>query len=136
MRVLTSTLAVGDVILAQEPTGSQTFQGIVHEVRAEEVYVHFHATFQAIGRRYNVFFQLNRTTLRRQHQALLAPIPKPERVLFPEPGQEGLASPVPSGEAQFELFDSSISGNDHQLQAVKSILSLRLGTAPFIVFGP
>ena len=129
-------LAVGDVILAQEPTGSQSFQGFVHDVRAEEIYVHFHGTFQAIDRRYNVFFQLNRTTLRRQHQALLAPIPKPERLLFPEPGQEGLASPVAPGEPQFELFDISIGGNAHQLQAVKSILSLRPGTAPFVVFGP
>ena len=61
---------------------------MVHEIQDERVRVHFHLSFNTTGTRWNVRFQLNRTTLRRQHQALVARIPSPQRILFPFPGHD------------------------------------------------
>ena len=128
---------VGDSILAQSQYGNATFKGVVHEVRAQEVFLNFPPEFKAQGRLYNVYFQLNRTTLRRQHQALLIKdVPKLERLIFPEPDQAGLPSPVVSDEVPIELINTTIESNPGQLQAVQSILTLRTGAAPFILFGP
>ena len=113
-----------------------TFKGIVHSIRSEQVYVHFHTNFQAIGKTFNVRFQLNRTALRRQHQALAATIPHPERLLFPEDGHEGLDAPIGPDDAQIGLFNTTLSDNVVQRQAVKSIMELKFGSAPFIVYGP
>ncbi|RPD55542.1 P-loop containing nucleoside triphosphate hydrolase protein [Lentinus tigrinus ALCF2SS1-7] len=130
------SVTIGDTILVQTPGTGQTFKGLVHEIQDERVLVHFHTSFNATGMRYNVRFQLNRTTLRRQHQALVAKIPSPQRLLFPVPGFEGLDRPLTAAESTLELFNSRIGTNPEQLQAVNSILHLKTGSAPFVVFGP
>lgn len=126
----------GDNILVQEAGAGATYKGVVHEVRSEQIFVNFHPSFQAIGRRYNVCFQLNRTTLRRQHQALCASIPNSARLLFPERGDECLDAPVSLQNAQLALFNSSVGTNAGQLQAIQSILQIRPRSAPFILVGP
>ncbi|KAI0747145.1 P-loop containing nucleoside triphosphate hydrolase protein [Daedaleopsis nitida] len=129
------SVAIGDTIVAQNSTGGATFKGVVHEIRQEQVHIDFHPSFDGNGR-FNVRFQLNRTSLRRMHQALVASIPSPQRVLFPGPGFEGLDRPIAVSEAPVALFNSTIGQNAEQLAAIKAILHLRVGTAPYIVFGP
>ena len=128
----------GDAIKVQAAHGEdgRTYEGFVHDVRLETIRVSFHGSFQAAGRRYNVCFQLNRTPLRRQHQALIASSPEPGRILFPTRGQEGLALPLGPNERPIDLYNFLIANNPAQLQAVKSIAHLRADAAPFIIFGP
>ncbi|PIL27838.1 hypothetical protein GSI_10992 [Ganoderma sinense ZZ0214-1] len=126
----------GDVILVQEGGGGRTFKGIVHDIRQEDVRISFHPDFPGASRTYNVRFQLNRTPLRRMHQAIVATIKSPRRLLFPEAGDEGLESPVAGTDSRLQLFNTSIGGNAPQLAAVESILQLRPGCAPFVLFGP
>ncbi|KAI0646633.1 P-loop containing nucleoside triphosphate hydrolase protein [Trametes meyenii] len=127
----------GDTIKLQTSADAkETHQGIVHDVRAENVRLSFHRSFNGTGTRFNVCFSLNRTPLKRQHQALKAPCPASRSLLFPLPGHEGLASPLSPNETVVTLYNASIGNNTAQLQAVRSILSLRESSAPFIVFGP
>ena len=126
----------GDTILVQQAGAGVTFKGIVYEIHLENILVSFHLNFPGEGQRFNVCFQLNRTPLRRQHQALVASIPAPQRLLFPEVGQEGLAEPVSGVDSSITLFNDSIRQNIPQLIAIQSIILLRIGSAPFILFGP
>ena len=126
----------GDTILVQEGGGGRTFKGIVHDIRQEQIRVSFHPDFPGASRSYNVRFQLNRTPLRRMHQAIMATIRSSRRLLFPELGDEGLESPIEVTGSQLRLFNTSIGTNAPQLAAVESILQLRPGCAPFVLFGP
>ncbi|KAH9887301.1 P-loop containing nucleoside triphosphate hydrolase protein [Cubamyces lactineus] len=129
------SVAPGDTILAQQGDG-RTHRGFVHFVRRDDIRVHFHSSFNS-GSSYNIQFQYNRTPIQRQHQALIAPCTSSQRFLFPLPGYEGLSQVVaPAGLPQITLFNAQIATNAAQLQAVKSILRLRTGSAPFIIFGP
>lgn len=128
--------SLGDTILVQEAGGGKTFKGIVHDIRQEEVAVSFHDDFPGAARPFNIRFQLNRTPLRRMHQAIVATIHSPQRLLFPELGDEGLEHPVVGADSRLTLFNSSIGTNAPQLAAVMSILGLRPGCAPFVLFGP
>ncbi|OSD02639.1 P-loop containing nucleoside triphosphate hydrolase protein [Trametes coccinea BRFM310] len=126
----------GDTILAQMGgSDGRTNRGFVHFVNRDNIRVAFHSSFRG-NARYNVRFEYNRTPIRRQHQALLAPSTSSQRLLFPAPGYEGLHQPISAAHAPVNLFNALISTNPAQLQAVKSIQHLREGSAPFIVFGP
>ena len=83
--------------------------------------------------RVHVRFKLNRSCLRRQHQALEWPLAQ-ERVLFPEPEHVGSNS-IPEGISR-SLFNPAIGNNPRQLQAVSSIVGAPAGSAPFVLFGP
>ncbi|KAI1789430.1 P-loop containing nucleoside triphosphate hydrolase protein [Ganoderma leucocontextum] len=132
------SVVVGDAIRVQEANvpGDHTHEGFVHTVRLQDIRVSFHRSFNVTGKRFHVCFQLNRTPLRRQHQALCATTPANQRLLFPNQMQAGLARPLAAAELPLTLFNDLISTNPAQLQAVKSIASLRPGMAPFIIFGP
>ncbi|KAI9061625.1 P-loop containing nucleoside triphosphate hydrolase protein [Trametes sanguinea] len=126
----------GDTILAQlGGADGRTNRGFVHFVNRDSIRVAFHPSFKG-NARYNVRFEYNRTPIKRQHQALLAPSTSSQRLLFPPPGFEGLREPISAAQAPLTLFNALISTNPAQLQAVKSIQHLREGSAPFIVFGP
>ncbi|KAI0691004.1 P-loop containing nucleoside triphosphate hydrolase protein [Cerioporus squamosus] len=132
------SVMIGDAIKVQAADGAEerTHEGFVHDVRLETIRVSFHGSFRADGRRYNVCFQLNRIPLRRQHQALNSSLPVPQRVLFPDPGQEGLERSLGPNDHSIDPFNVLVATNPAQLQAVKSILQLRAGAAPFVIFGP
>ncbi|TBU29420.1 P-loop containing nucleoside triphosphate hydrolase protein [Dichomitus squalens] len=132
------SVMIGDAINVQAANGAdeRTYKGFVHDVYMETVRVSFHESFKAEGRRYNVSFQLNRIPLRRQHQALDASAPDPQRLLFPLPGQQGLGRALGQDEQPVTFFNPLIAANPAQTLAVKSILQLRPGAAPFVVFGP
>ncbi|TBU41757.1 P-loop containing nucleoside triphosphate hydrolase protein [Dichomitus squalens] len=132
------SVVVGDTILVQEANteADRTHEGFVHTVRQNDIRVSFHRSFNHMGKRYNVFFQLNRTPVRRQHQALCVATPANQRLLFPNATQAGLLRPLTATESPLALFNSLITNNPAQLQAIKSIVKLRPGMAPFVIFGP
>ncbi|KAH9477519.1 Putative helicase mov-10-B.1 [Psilocybe cubensis] len=133
------SVLVGDLILVQE-RGSRDgrwFEGHVHIVRQEEVGLRFHGSFTQYpeGKLFHVRFKLNRIPTRRQHQAMDSVFTE-DRVLFPRvthitPGPA--RRPASLG---MKLFNPLINTNPPQLQAVASIVSMRRGSPPFVVFGP
>ncbi|KAH9849037.1 P-loop containing nucleoside triphosphate hydrolase protein [Lenzites betulinus] len=125
----------GDTILAQIGGDGRTHKGYVHEVRLSDIAVGFNTSFN-VGSRYAVRFQFNRVPIRRQHQALLGSSSSSQRLLFPILGHEGLAQAIGPNLFPVSLFNTQLGTNLAQLQAVKSILALRTGAAPFIIFGP
>ena len=110
------------------------FEGHVHIVRETEVALRFHGSFKvyAPGREFHVRFKLNRIPVQRQHQAMDAVFTE-DRVLFPLVGH--LPSELPSA-SSLQLYNTLISSNERQLQAVVSVVALRPGTLPFVIFGP
>lgn len=127
----------GDHILAQKARSDagRTQRGFVHEVRRDEICVSFHSSFDS-NERYNIRFHYNRTPIRRQHQGLLAPSTSAQKLLLPIAGDEGITHAIGSTQNPVVLFDQRISSNAPQVQAVKSIINLRAGSAPFVIFGP
>ncbi|KAF8970478.1 RNA helicase [Flammula alnicola] len=129
------SVLVGDRIFVQEQgaTDGRWFEGHVHVLRQAEVGLCFHGTFgrYSEGRRFHVRFKLNRIPARREHQAMDTVFAE-NRVLFPV---DGHLSPKPPT-VSLRLFNALISKNAPQLQAIASILSLRPGSPPFVVFGP
>jgi helicase MOV-10 len=82
----------------------------------------------------DVRFQLNRVTLRRQHQALYADHRAPH-LLFPASTHVALSSRTLS-KVSINLYDPKITNNPRQFRAIKQILSLPATSGPFIIFGP
>ncbi|KZT02955.1 P-loop containing nucleoside triphosphate hydrolase protein [Laetiporus sulphureus 93-53] len=58
------------------------------------------------------------------------------RLLFPQPQHIGLTSSVSVTDLSLAYFDARIGNNAAQVMAVRSIVKLRQGAAPFIIFGP
>lgn len=81
---------------------------------------------------HHVRFLLNRTPLRRQHQALDIAFTA-ERLLFPT-GQHVVQPRVKI--ARFQPVNPLIVDNGPQMDAVKAVLNLPEGAPPFIIFGP
>ncbi|KAG1732662.1 RNA helicase [Suillus paluster] len=132
------SVLIGDRFLVQKHGAAEGrwFEGHVHVVRQESVGLQFHCSFRdwSQQQRYTVRFKLNRISMRRQHQALGAGLAS-ERFLFP---QEAHILPLgsPPGVGPITPFNPLIATNPPQLQAVKSILLQKPGSAPFVVFGP
>ena len=84
----------------------------------------------------DVRFQLNRVTLRRQHQALCLNHRAPH-LLFPSPTHVALP-PGTLSQLSINLYDPKIANNARQFRAIKHILSLppTATSGPFIIFGP
>jgi len=131
-------LPVGDRIFAQERSArnGRWFEGHVHFVRQTEVGLRFHGTFGRYSENttFHIRFRLNRIPLRREHQALDSSFNE-ERVLFPTEEHLSLVAHPPK-DASFKLYNSLLSSNPPQIQAVISILSQRPGSPTFVVFGP
>ena len=134
-------LNLGDGILvqAQGSTDGKWFEGLVVDVRSEEVALHF--TPSAKGsfsgwtatRAYSIRFNLNRYPLRRQHQALNRPF-NDDRIFFPLAVHvKPLTTFTPNVRP---MYNPLIAANPAQLLAVKTILRLPPGSHPFIVYGP
>lgn len=129
--------SAGDRFLVQEEgaTDGRWFEGHVHVLRQAEVGLCFHSSFARYdeGRKFQVRFKLNRIPTRRQHQAMDTVFAE-ERVLFPT--IEHLPQKRPISNGPMKLFNSLISTNPRQLQAVASIVHSSPGSLPFVVFGP
>jgi len=126
---------IGDKIFAQESgdPNNRWFEGHVHFVRQAEIGLRFHTSFDAYSphAQFNVRFRLNRTAVRRQHQALETAFAE-ERVLFPSLAHLiPLAKPLP-----IHFVNKIIETNEPQARAIKTIVSQTPGSMPFVVFGP
>jgi len=128
----------GDRIFAQErgARDGRWFEGHVHFVRKAEVGLRFHGSFGRYSESttFHIRFRLNRIPLRREHQALECSFNE-ERVLFPTKEHLSLVT-RPAKDTSIKLYNSLLSDNPPQLQAVTSILSQRPGSPTFVVFGP
>ncbi|KAH6905316.1 RNA helicase [Coprinopsis sp. MPI-PUGE-AT-0042] len=130
------SVLVGDRILVQRvdaPAG-HWFEGHVHFVRRDQVGLCFHTSFAnwTPSQRYNIRFKLNRTVVRRQHQALDSAFEE-DRVLFPLP-QHVIS--MPYRRSRLVYFNSLVAGNEPQVRAISHIVHLQPGSPPFVVFGP
>ncbi|VDC03813.1 unnamed protein product [Peniophora sp. CBMAI 1063] len=125
----------GDRIFVH-PSGAprgKWYEGHVHIVRQAEVGLRFHVSFPfQRSEGHSVRFKLNRTPLRRQHQALDVAF-SAAQLLFPS--EEDIID-VDNKVNRFRPFNPLISGNAPQLAAVKAIANLPGGSPPFIIFGP
>lgn len=130
------SVLVGDKIRVQVPkSGSKWFAGYVHKVEELRVFLGFGPKFSGIsGQVYDVRFSLGRTPLRRMHQALGIAW-DPPRVLFPN--IDHFADPLPIASVDnLEPFNRLLRSNPEQMLAVKTILRLPPGSAPFGIWGP
>ncbi|KAF5350994.1 hypothetical protein D9756_008292 [Leucocoprinus leucothites] len=130
------SVLTGDRILVRRDGGQpgHWYVGHVHFVRQYEVGLRFHQSFDgwSLSQKYHVRFKLNKIPLWRQYQALDAVFDHP-RILFPT------SSHLPKGplpKEDIQPFNTLISNNSSQLQAIKAILAAAPGSLPFIVFGP
>ena len=121
----------------QGATDGRWFEGHVHVLREKEVGLRFHQSFSvyAPGRPFHVRFKLNRIPIRRQHQAMDA-VFNEDRVLFPLITHLPRGGPPSPANAALKVYNSLISSNGPQLQAVVSIVAQPPGSLPFVVFGP
>ncbi|KZS94817.1 P-loop containing nucleoside triphosphate hydrolase protein, partial [Sistotremastrum niveocremeum HHB9708] len=123
----------GDRFIVTPSNGTRRFEGFVHITQRDGVLLKFHESFHAYkGAKYNIEFRLNRTVLRRMHQAVLSDN-LPTRVLFPEP--QDVIPPAPSSQTM-TLVNRNIASDSSQLFAVNAIKNQPSGSPPFIVFGP
>ncbi|KAH6905384.1 RNA helicase [Coprinopsis sp. MPI-PUGE-AT-0042] len=132
------SVLVGDRILVQQ-TGCQPghwFEGHVHVVRQAEVGLRFHGSFSGwdANKLYNIRFKLNRIILRRQHQAVDSSFNE-ERILFPAP-RHLLPIGTTGRDKTIRVFNTLISDNPRQMEAVTAIAYQPPGSTPFILFGP
>lgn len=113
------------------------FEGHVHIVRETEVALRFHGSFKlyAPGRVFHVRFKLNRITLQRQYQAMDAAFTE-DRVLFPLVKHLPSGGPPSASNSALKVYNTLLSSNEPQLQAVVSVVAQRPGSLPFVIFGP
>ena len=113
------------------------FEGYVHIVRKTEVALRFHESFTIYvpGRQFHVRFELNRIPIRRQHHAINAAFIE-DRVLFPVIKHLPSSGPPTASKSALKVYNTLISSNEPQLQAVVSVLAQRPGSLPFVIFGP
>ena len=113
------------------------FEGHVHIVRETEVALRFHGSFKvyAPGRQFDVRFRLNRISVQRHHQAMEAPFNE-DRILFPVVTHLPRGEPPSASGSPLQMYNTLISSNERQLQAVVSVVAQRPGSLPFVIFGP
>lgn len=129
---------IGDAILVQERGGGgRWFEGHVHIVRETEVALRFHESFRVYAPRrlFHVRFRLNRISIQRQHQAVDAVFAE-DRILFPVVRHFPSGGIPSTSRPSLKLYNTLISSNEPQLQAVVSVVGQPPGSLPFVIFGP
>ncbi|PHT78647.1 putative RNA helicase SDE3 [Capsicum annuum] len=127
------SLVYGDYIFARLATeNARLYQGYIHRVEAEEVYLKFEKNFHinhVAGNLYNVRFAFVRTGVRRLHQATEATESLNGEILFPS----GIARARNIQAAR--LAPMSCMLNKEQTSAIEKILGCK-GGAPYVIHGP
>lgn len=59
-----------------------------------------------------------------------------DRVLFPVVGHLPSGGPPSTSTSALKVYNTLISNNEPQLQAVVSVVAQRPGSLPFVIFGP
>ncbi|GER34276.1 P-loop containing nucleoside triphosphatehydrolases superfamily protein [Striga asiatica] len=117
----------------QDATVVAAYQGFIHRVEAEEVYLKFDPKFHNTHRDtnlYNVQFTYNRTNMRRLYQAVESAESLPKKFLFPYgPPKPNLVGPP----KPFVPISSTL--NEEQTSAIEMILSRKNGP-PYLIHGP
>ncbi|KAI3469598.1 hypothetical protein Pfo_026261 [Paulownia fortunei] len=130
------SLVNGDYIFVKLATEDQTandaYQGYIHRVEAEEIYLKFDKKFHHNHREsnlYNVQFTYNRTGMRRLYQAVEAAECLHRNFLFPSASSKmRLVQPAP-------LVPISCTLNEEQMSAIEMILACK-GGSPYLIHGP
>ena len=117
------------------------YEGIVHKIKEEIVYLGFDQDFvEKIepSTKFDVQFWFNRVSIIRKHRALTMSDVLTD-ILFPNPA---LASYLPSEEEleypshELTFFDARVRDNREQCQAVTMIVNQVSRPHPYIIFGP
>ena len=121
----------------QGGTAGRWFEGHVHIIRETEVALRFHGSFKvyAPGRKFDIRFKLNRIPVQRQHHAMDAVFTE-DRVLFPVVRHLPSGGPPSVPKSALKVYNTLISRNGPQLQAVVSVVAQPPGSLPFVIFGP
>ncbi|RDY10645.1 putative RNA helicase SDE3, partial [Mucuna pruriens] len=131
------SLVHGDFIFAKltsNPNNNTTsiYQGFVHRVEADEVYLKFDPEFHFYHRdenRYDVHFTYNRINVRRLYQAVEAADNLGNEFLFPS--MSSRKRPIKTT----ALVPISGSFNEEQICSIKMILGCK-GAPPYMIHGP
>ncbi|KAL9161630.1 hypothetical protein ABFS82_07G034200 [Erythranthe guttata] len=119
-------------LASEDQTANPAYQGYIHRVEAEEIYLKFDQAFHRIHRDcnlYNVQFNYNRTGMRRLYQAVEAAGSLDRNFLFPSTSFNArTVKPNP-------MVPISPNLNDEQMRAVQMILASR-GGPPYVIHGP
>ncbi|XP_047317361.1 probable RNA helicase SDE3 [Impatiens glandulifera] len=129
------SLVYGDFILVKHKDANVVttpYQGHIHRIEAEEVFLRFGDEFyrhHAPGNLYNVQFNYNRANMRRSYQAVKAAESLGIDFLFPsESEQMRVIRPV-------HVPSLSLALNEEQKVSVQTILGCR-GGSPYVIYGP
>ncbi|GMH18834.1 hypothetical protein Nepgr_020675 [Nepenthes gracilis] len=130
------SLVHGDSIFAKLATeyvdNAQAYEGCIHRVEAEEVYLKFSSEFHhhhTDNNLYNVRFSYNRVNMRRLYQAVEAADQLETELLFPSScSRKRRITP-------FLMFPISNNLNEEQINAIKMILGCK-GGPPYVIHGP
>jgi helicase MOV-10 len=132
------SLLKGDRLFVTTSGLYKQFEGYVHHMRQEEVWLkfskRFHKDVYVAGMTVTVRFAFNRLPLRLQHRAV-AKNKLPPSVLFPleeHIGNQGRMTTKPIR----KFFDRNVERNRQQKMAVQGIVSGSSRPAPYIIFGP
>lgn len=131
------SLVHGDFVFAKLASGYENdtnppYQGFIHHVEADEVYLKFAPQFHLShkdGNLYNVRFTYNRVNVRRLYQAIEAAVKLEIEFLFPsESPRMRLIETTP-------LVPISCNLNPEQMCSIEMILGCK-GAPPYVIHGP
>ncbi|KAL5098655.1 hypothetical protein RYX36_002982 [Vicia faba] len=130
------SLVHGDYIFAklaseQDQNTAHVYQGFIHRVEADEVYLKFDPEFHYYHRDedlYNVHFTYNRINMRRLYQAVEAAESLGTEFLFPSTSRRRSIKNT-------NLVPISGSLNEEQMRSIKMILGCR-SAPPYVIHGP
>lgn len=140
----------GDSLRANQPGDNNDYEGIIHRIERNKIYLKFHPEFHAQYRLnrgdFKIVFRASRATYIKQHNALEAITRSSvlvNNILFPEKiGPCGTAQfkvqmnaegNFVSGNRIFKVFNPTL--NEVQKVAVLNVLQGKAGL-PYVIFGP
>ncbi|KAH8829468.1 P-loop containing nucleoside triphosphate hydrolase protein [Flagelloscypha sp. PMI_526] len=131
------SVLVGDFILLRRKGEEKWYEGRVHDVLLDRVSLAMPSEFSVYrGTKFDARFVLNRLSLRRMHFALSKP-EKHRRLLFPTVADAGAVTPLSEQSADvLQPYYRELATNEMQRNAVTSIMLLKPGSLPFVIFGP
>ncbi|XP_050216719.1 probable RNA helicase SDE3 [Mercurialis annua] len=130
------SLVYGDYIFVKPSNDdelTQPYQGFIHRVETDEVYLKFDPQFHSMhsdGNLYDVHFTYNRVNMRRQYQAVDAADNLETTILFPSESSGNRFI-----ETKTTLVPITCNLNEEQMCSIEMILGCR-GAPPYMIYGP
>ncbi|PIN22560.1 RNA helicase [Handroanthus impetiginosus] len=119
-------------LVTEDDSANTAYQGYIHRVEAEEIYLKFDPKFHNMHREsnlYNVQFTYNRVGMRRLYQAVEAAECLDRNFLFPS------ESPSMRTVKPIRFVPMSCTLNEEQMGAIQKILACK-GGSPYVIHGP